>query len=221
MSIPDSDTAKADGARLHRRVFLATLLGAGVMSSRAFADIVPDMPEMVGAIQVAARRGDVYLLRGFADVFSRGLDEMGASLNARGVEAHVQGHLTWRGVARKIIADRKRYGPMPVVLVGHSLGANAIIGVAERLAKQGIAVDYMATFAATDPDPVPRNVRRVVNYYFATNGWGEPLVPGPGFRGSLRNRDFSRSATVGHFNIDKQRPLQAEVVGEILRTLRG
>ena len=105
------------------------------------------------------------------------------------------------------------------MLVGHSLGANAVISIAERLAREGIAVDYMATFAATAPDPVPGNVRRVVNYYFATNGWGEPLVPGPGFSGSLRNRDFSNSQTVGHFNIDKQRPLQAEVVREVLRTL--
>ena len=131
----------------------------------------------------------------------------------------MQGHIGWRGVARKIIADTKRNGRSRVVLVGHSLGANAVIGIAERLGEAGIAVDYMATFAATAPDPVPRNVRRVVNYYFATNGWGEPLVAGPGFAGSLSNRDFSRSAKVGHFNIDKQRPLQAEVVREVLRTL--
>lgn len=167
----------------------------------------------------AAEPGEVYLLRGFADVFSRGLDEMGSQLRARGVDARVQGHLGWRGVARAIIANTKSQGREPVILVGHSLGANAVISIAERLADQGIPVDYMAIFAATDPDPVPANVRRVVNYYFETNGWGEPLRPGPGFRGSLVNKDFSRSATVGHFNIDKQRPLQAEVVGEILRTL--
>lgn len=171
------------------------------------------------ALPAAASWGEVYLLRGFADVFSRGIDEMGAELNALGIAAHVQGHLTWRGVARQIIADTKRNGRIPVVLVGHSLGANAVISIAERLAGEGIAVDYMATFAATAPDPVPGNVRRAVNYYFATNGWGEPLVPGPGFRGSLRNRDFSRSETIGHFNIEKQRPLQAEVVREVLRTL--
>lgn len=167
----------------------------------------------------AAERGEVYLLRGFADVFSRGLDEMGAELQAEGVDAHVQGHLGWRGVAQKIINDRRNVGRIPVILVGHSLGANAVINIAERLADERIRVDYMATFAATAPDPVPSNVRKVVNYYFATNGWGEPLVPGPGFRGRLVNKDFSNSETVGHFNIDKQRPLQAEVIGEILRTL--
>lgn len=171
------------------------------------------------AMQVARRQGEVYLLRGFADVFSRGLDEMGAQLESRGVVAHVQGHLSWRTVAKQIIDDRRRYGPSPVILIGHSLGANAVISIAEKLGAAGIRVDYLATFAATAPDPVPGNVRRVVNYYFATNGWGEPLVPGPGFVGKLSNRDFSKSEVIGHFNIDKQRPLQAEVVREVLRSL--
>jgi hypothetical protein len=47
---------------------------------------------------------------------------------------------------------------------------------------------------------------------------GEPLVPGPAL-GSLRNRDCLAVETIGHFNIEKQRPLQAEVVREVLRTL--
>jgi thioesterase domain-containing protein len=204
------------GGALSRRRFLAAATAAALMPGIACAQ---DARLDLHPLQVAAGRGEVYLLRGFADVFSRGLDEMGAELNALGVSAHVQGHLGWRGVARRIIADTKQNGRMPVVLVGHSLGANAVISIAERLAKEGIAVDYMATFAATAPDPVPGNVRRAVNYYFATNGWGEPLVPGPGFSGSLRNRDFSNSETIGHFNIDKQRPLQAEVVRDVLRTL--
>ena len=191
---------------------LGSALSAGRGSARnADMDRAP--------LRVARQRGEVYLLRGFADVFSRGMDEMGADLRLRGIDAQVQGHLGWRGVARRIIADTRRNGPMPVVLVGHSLGANAVIGIAEWLGGEGIAVDYMATFAATAPDPVPANVSRAVNYYFASNGWGEPLVPGPGFSGTLSNRDFSRSAEVGHFNIDKQRPLQAEVIGEVLRIL--
>jgi len=198
---------------LNRRRFLTLAAAAGALSAG------PVWGQDLEPLPVAAGVEEVYLLRGFADVFSRGLDEMGAELNALGVNAHVQGHLGWRGVARRIIADTKRNGRSTVVLVGHSLGANAVIGIAERLASEGIAVDYMATFAATAPDPVPANVRRVVNYYFATSGWGEPLVPGRGFRGSLKNRDFSNSETIGHFNIDKQRPLQAEVVREVLRTL--
>jgi len=202
-------------ALLNRRSFVL-----GVATFGCLTALGASAQEMAGAIAASAvNRGEVYLLRGFADVFSRGLDEMGAELRTAGVEAHVQSHYTWRSVARDIIADRRNGMSRPVVLVGHSLGANAVISIAEKLAAEGIAVDYMATFAATDPDPVPANVRRVVNYYFATNGWGEPLVAGRGFTGALSNRDFSQSATVGHFNIDKQRPLQAEVVASVLHVL--
>jgi thioesterase domain-containing protein len=78
----------------------------------------------------------------------------------------------------------------------------------------------MASFAATAPDPLPGNIRRVVNFYFSQHGWGLPLVPGPRFKGKLDNRDFAGIKEVGHFNIEKQRPLQAEVVRDILGILK-
>ena len=112
------------------------------------------------------------MLRGIADVFSRGLDSMAATLIRQGIDARVTNHSTWARVAQQIIADRKRYGGRPVVLVGHSLGANAAIRIAERLQRANIPVAYIATLAATDPDPVPSNVRRVDNYYFKIRGLG-------------------------------------------------
>lgn len=168
----------------------------------------------------AKKRGEVYLLRGFGDIFSTGIDEMGAELQQAGVDANVKSHVAWRMVANTIIADRQKYGVQPVILIGHSLGANAIISIAEVLEKKGIKVDYMATFAATAPDPLPGNIRRVVNFYFSSHGWGLPLVPGPRFKGKLNNRDFAGMKDIGHFNIEKQRPLQAEVVRDVLKILR-
>ena len=103
------------------------------------------------------------------------------------------------------------------MLVGHSLGANAVIQIAELLKKEHITVQYMAIFAATGPDPVPSNVRRVDNFYFATHGWGEPLTGARDFSGTLRNRDYSSADGVGHFNIDKQPEIQREVLAKIIR----
>jgi pimeloyl-ACP methyl ester carboxylesterase len=171
-------------------------------------------------IEAAAGPGEVYLLRGFADVFSRGLDEIAGSLSADGVDAHVVSHVQWRMVLRDILKDREQFGPRPIVLVGHSLGANAAIQVAEELKKRRIAVQYLVTLAATAPDPVPSNVMRVDNFYFRTNGWGEPVVGAAGFTGSLRNLDFSDTAGFGHFNIDKQPAVQHELLSNIERYVR-
>ncbi|MBJ6132997.1 lipase [Ochrobactrum sp. Q0168] len=215
-----------------RRSLLASGLATGLMLAgmplAAFAKPAKPAAPSANAPDTNSKPGnaaqpgrpDVYLLRGFANIFSAGIDEIGADLQAAGVDAHVEGNAAWRLVANRIIADRQKYGPQPVILVGHSLGANAIISIAEILEKKGIRVDYMASFAATAPDPLPGNIRRVVNFYFSQNGWGLPLVPGPRFKGKLDNRDFSGVKEVGHFNIEKQRPLQAEVVRDILRILK-
>lgn len=169
-----------------------------------------------GRAASAAMHSEVWLLRGFADVFSAGLDEMGAELARRGVEARVRSHNVWPDIARKIAGDHKDFGPSPIVLVGHSLGANAAIKVAERLGRQGIPVTSLISLAATDPDPLPGNVHRAVNYYFSKGGWGLPLVGGPDFQGRLSNRDYSGMSEIGHFNIDKQRSIQNEVLQLVL-----
>ncbi|WP_266017920.1 thioesterase domain-containing protein [Brucella intermedia] len=181
-----------------------------------------------GAAQAAPRtpsrnapQADVYLLRGFGDIFSTGIDEIGRQLQANGVDAHVEGHQAWRFVLNRILADQRNNPRAPVVLIGHSLGANAVIDIAAALEKKGIQVAYMATFAATAPAPLPGNIRRVVNFYFKQHGWGLPLTAGPRFRGSLDNRDFSGMKDIGHFNIEKQRPLQDEVVRNVLGIVRS
>lgn len=197
---------------LHRRGFLAAALSA--------ATAAVTTPSLAQQALMPRRNPEVYMLRGFADVFSEGLDQMGAGLRTRGIDAHVQGHMTWRSVASRIIEDRRQGVRGPVVLVGHSLGANAIIRVAETLEKEGIAVDLLVSLAATAPRPLPPNVRRAVNYYFSAHGWGEPLVPGPGFRGRLQNKDYAGIAEIGHFNIDKQRAVQSEIMGLTVAAVR-
>ena len=192
-----------------------TLLLAAIAPGRADPSAAGGAP--IDVVALSGRRGEVYMLRGFGDVFSRGLDEMTAALASRGIDAQVASHTAWREVLRSILQDRERFGPRAIVLVGHSLGANAVIDIAEELQRRHIPVQYVVTLAATWPDPVPSNVERIDNFYFATQGWGEPLVPGPGFAGSLRNLDFSDDSDVGHFNIDKQPKIQRELLANIVR----
>lgn len=198
---------------ISRRAFLGSALAVAVTGLQV-------NPTLAATRGRRGGRPQVYLLRGLANIFSTGLDEIGRKLRAAGVDAHVEGYSAWRSALNTIVADRQKFGPSPVVLVGHSLGANAIIMLAQALEKRGIRVDYMASFAATSPKPLPPNIKRVVNFYFSSHSWGEALTKSPGFRGKLENRDLSRDRQVNHFNIEKQARLQDEVVSGILRTLR-
>src|SRR5262249_28043014 len=133
-------------------ILLALALCWMVADEPARAAPLPDGDRPAAPIvEAAAGQGEGYLLRGFGDVFWRGLDEMAENLGADGVEAHVVSHVQWRMVLRDILNDRDQFGPRPIVLVGHSLGANAAIQVAEELKKRNIAVRYLVTLAATAP----------------------------------------------------------------------
>lgn len=204
---------------------LACLIALGMAAGGAAAEGWPagsafDAVSARGAGAQSADAGDVYLLRGFADIFSRGLDELGAKLNQHGVKVQVISHGAWEAAAATIVANQKRYGPRPVILIGHSLGANAAIQMAERLRGENIKVQYLVTFAATAPDPVPDNVGHVANYYFATYGWGERVTGAQGFHGWIENNDYSRAQDIGHFNIEKQAYLHNLIIRNVLRTLR-
>ena len=162
----------------------------------------------------------VYLLRGFMDIFSTGMDELNTKLNRAGIHASVHNHSEY-GVLAEQIGDRHRRGIREnVVIVGHSLGANDAFSMAARLNDYGIRVPLIITFDPTANMSAGRNVSRVVNFYSSTNGWGTSIGRGPGFRGSLSNIDLSRRGEIGHTDIDKSPSLHSQSIGYI-RSIGG
>lgn len=176
-----------------------------------------DSQDQIIAAKRARHRADVIFMRGGFNVFSNGLDEMAKKLVKRGVKVDVVSHKSEAAVLEKIVSNRKRFGRKPIVLVGHSWGANATIRIAQQLKKKGIRVTYMATFAATNPGKIPSNVRKATNYYFAKDGWGKPVARGPGARGNIKNIDLSKTPGVHHFNIEEFPKLQRQVIRNVLR----
>jgi len=204
-------------------IFVSTSMFSVALSiPTAYADSVKSSDNKVVAKKKKPKTSaDVFLLRGFGNVFSRGLDQISVKLKKKGVKASVVHHGEWQSVLAKIILNRKKYGRRPIVLIGHSLGANAILRIADKLKSKKITVQYMVTFAATNPMPVSSNVRKLTNYYFETDGWGKKVRKGRGFRGNLKNIDFSKSKTVGHFNIEKQPKLQRQVINNVIRFVKS
>ena len=162
----------------------------------------------------------VILLRGWFGVFSTGMDGLADELRAKGVDAKVAGHLHWSAAVADILRERSAVKSGPLILVGHSQGANNVIDMARALEPHRVPVDLLVTLAPFMQDPVPANVLRAVNYY-QSPGWGAPLAPARGFHGRLSNIDVASDLTITHITIDKSAKVRAEIVREIIALVRA
>src|SRR6201995_6154068 len=63
----------------------------------------------------------VFLIRGFANVFSPGIDLLASELQQRGVTVETSNHLSWGTTASKAIEGRRSGQITSIALVGHSL----------------------------------------------------------------------------------------------------
>lgn len=200
-------------------LFIRSLLVALIFSGPFFSQISDaSQQKATTPLQVASHQtNDIYILRGFGDFLSRGLDTLSKKLIRRGLRNTIAPHNHWKRMVHQILANRKAFGQRPIVLIGHSLGANSILLMAQELKKHRVSISYMVTFAATNTVPVSSNVKRLTNYYFKTNGWGVKIKPAKDFKGILENRDFSNKGPIGHFNIEKQSFLHDQVIENVLR----
>lgn len=183
----------------------------------------------------APRVGQVYCLRGLIDVFSLGLNDLNARLQAEGVRSTVMSGSRWRTLAADL-AERPLPGRnSPIVLIGHSYGADNAVRLSRDLHELGINVELLVMLDATAPPPIPANVKRCVHYYRpSTLGEanpalfaGNPVVLEDGNRRTeLVNTVVSteslgpQAASVGHFNIDASACIHEAVLGEVLRVCR-
>ncbi len=92
--------------------------------------------------------GHIYLLRGLAGIFSTGLDVLDQKLVQRGFTATVHGHLDYEEFAREA-ARLQKSGKGPIVIMGHSLGADAAIFMADKMKSLGAPVALVVTFGPT------------------------------------------------------------------------
>jgi hypothetical protein len=153
----------------------------------------------------------VILLRGWFGVFSTGLDSIADQLKAFGIEAKVAGHLNWSNEVAEILRNRSAG---PLVLVGHSQGANNVIDMARSLAAHKVNVDLLIALSPFMQNPVPANVLKAIDYYQGP-GWGQPLEAGQGFHGKIVNINLADDLTITHIGMDKSAKVQAEILKEI------
>ncbi len=155
----------------------------------------------------------VYLFRGLMNVFSLGMDDLAQKIEHAGIAASVLNHSEWREVADEIAAKYKAGNHGPIILIGHSLGADAVMLMGEYLGTKGVPVALVVPFDGTRSLTASGNIARVMNitqrdYAYMRRGYG--------FRGELSNVDVSRDESIGHISIDKSARLHAMVLNKIV-----
>jgi fermentation-respiration switch protein FrsA (DUF1100 family) len=182
-------------------------MGGTVRIWLLFAVVFAGLTALSGNAQAS---GHIYLLRGLAGIFSTGLDVLDEKLVQRGFTATVHSHDNYEALAAEATRLQKS-GKGPIIIIGHSLGADAAIFMAEKMKAAGASVALVVTFGPTINLVAPSNVSQVINYYT-----GYTLVTrGPGFKGTISNVNLNAAPDINHLNIEKSNRLQASVITKI------
>ena len=178
------------------------------------------------------REGHVYCILGWLGIWSRGMDVIVQRIDAElGVQATSLGNQEWQKLASFVRTEHEagRWSG-PLILVGHSIGADDQVRVAKRLNQENVPVDLLILIDPTVPPVIPPNVRHCVNIFKSHPG----LDTIPAFRGiKVRAADPARTLVentnlrrtkvefdtrvINHFNIAKIKGVQDMVLAEIAK----
>ena len=156
----------------------------------------------------------VYLLRGVLNIFSLGLDDIAAKLQAQGIRVTITNYLGWSVLADEAAAEYRSGRVRTIILVGHSSGATVLPDMVARLDQLGAPVKLAIGLDSVFRTSLQGHVGRYINFYVA-NGNGEPVARTSHLHGTLENVNVQNVPGVGHLTIDKNEIMQQKVIGEI------
>ena len=181
--------------------------------------------------QTPAFVGKVYLFRGGAGgIFSAGMDRWSRQLTAIGVANEVSSHLTWQASCAHCVEEAGKVRG-PVVVVGHSYGADAALRFAEKLNEANVPVELLVTMDPVKPVVVAKNVRRALNLYLPSALWDNtPFWHGVPLEAEsphtvlenihLPSHPELNMPGLNHANLDDHPIIQQEGIRQILKICR-
>jgi thioesterase superfamily protein len=198
---------------------LGIVPGAAAQTAKpARHPVTPHAASTHGPAHDDASHPHVYLMRGLLNIFSLGMDQLAAQIARTGVDASVYNHSVEETVVGAIVQKYRAGDHGPYILVGHSLGADAVMLMAQQLDAQGVPVALVVPFDGTASYAAPANVSCVVNLTQRKYAY---MQAGAGFHGKLSNVDVSNDTTIDHVTIDKSPRLQAMALKEIVQAAHG
>ena len=176
--------------------------------------------------KTSMRDGEVHTMLGGLGIFSRGMAQLRDVVDERfDVPAST---IMWynagdesRAIINYYYTHKKH---RPIILIGHSLGANEQIKVARNLDKAGIPVALLVTVDAVSQTRVPGNVNYALNVYkpgFVPMFSGLKLKAVNPKTTQVENLNVTTlpGIKVNHFTIDKDKALQAIILDKVDKVL--
>ena len=196
-------------------------LGIALTPAAQGAKIAPQDPS----------RPHVYLMRGLMNIFSLGMDQLATQVARNGIEATVYNHSVAETVVQTIAQKYRGGDHGPYILVGHSLGADAVMTMAAQLNLQGVPVALVVPFDGTGSYAASGNVsgsnpKVAANYSAATDQrqphqcWRDHECP-THKRLAVQVAESLRTGARSGFAESMNQPLLKQCLAEFLGTLAG
>ena len=172
------------------------------------------------------RPGKVIIIRGAFTVFSLGMNELGDKLRQYGLDVEVVADVSAGRTVANLASEYQRNPNLgPIVLVGHSRGAELGPKEARTLQQHGIPVKLIVMVDAVHKTSIPANVQRCVNL-FQTAAFSLPHgtpATADSRKTKLVNANIaklktrSQGGSINHFNMDASPWIHKLVMSEVLR----
>jgi pimeloyl-ACP methyl ester carboxylesterase len=158
----------------------------------------------------------IYILRGGADIFSTGMNVLADELTAVGIPSESLNFSHWRELVERVRTNYQT-SKTPIIVVGHSWGANSALLMAQKLRETSTPVALLVFFDATADLVMPPNVAYVLNFRSqAAIGLDVKVTGGYGFHGTIETVD---AKDVDHIQVDKNERLHKQAIDTIVRLM--